>query len=617
MKVYPLIILLILSLPMQLIAQRDTVKIQKVDIVKSKIQLQDPHSARNIEVITRQQIEQLPVKTLQELLSYVGGIDLRQRGPFGSQADISIDGGSFEQTLVLLNGIKMTDAQTAHNMLNIPVPLDAIERIEILKGPAARVYGINSLTGAINIVTLSTDQRFLAVNAYGGSSFQPKEAGDGKGLYGGGGLQLTANYAKEKQRHLLAISQDIYNGQRYNSAQNNTRLFYTGKYTLRPNHTLHWLGSYTHNSFGANGFYAAPGDRNSQEIVQTALFNVGSTHQWKNFKLRTNVSNRYTDDDYRYFKDQLDKARSRHYSNAFSFELKANYLTSFGTFGLGYEVRMEQINSSNIGKHQRENQGVYADYKHLLWKKLNTNIGAYVNYNSNFGWQVYPGVDLAYLFLPRWKLNVSAGSGQRIPSFTDLYLNQKPGNVGNPDLKPETAWQYDASIHYTYKTLKVKASYFYRNIDQFIDWVRDSVSQPYSPVNFGQNQIQGINASIQQTFRFKNEQHISYQMSYNYLKPNLKTANTFSKYVLESLRHQIIIGINYGIKDFQIGVNGRYIERELNDPYLLLDLRASMKIKAFQIYFDLSNLLQTRYKEAGAVPMPPRWFSLGLRYKLA
>src|SRR5699024_4602395 len=165
--------------------------LKEVVIQGNRIQVPFNQSARDIQVITQQQIEALPAKSLNEVLSYIGGVDIRQRGPFGTQTDISIDGGTSEQTLVLINGVKMIDAQTAHNMMNIPVPLTAIERIEVLRGAAARVYGINSLTGAINIVTKKEKHSSVTAQLQGGSSFKNKEEGDGSGIYGGGSAEVT------------------------------------------------------------------------------------------------------------------------------------------------------------------------------------------------------------------------------------------------------------------------------------------------------------------------------------------------------------------------------------------------------------------------------------------
>jgi iron complex outermembrane receptor protein len=596
-------------------SQEDTTVFKEVLIQGNRLDIPVNQATRNIEILTAEDIKKLPARTVNELLAYVGGIDVRQRGPFGNQADISIDGGSFEQTLVLINGVKLLDAQTAHNMMNIPIPLDAIERIEVLRGPAARVYGINALTGAINIVTKSSGESFVAVNTFAGSSFQEKEAGDGDGIYGGGGIQLTGNFNTKKQNHLIALSQDLYNGQRYNTAQSNTRLFYSGKHKINNKNSLQWMGGYAYNDFGANGFYAAPGDINSNEIVETALVSLSSSHQLGRFTISPRISNRYNEDDYRYLGKDIDIARSKHYSNALMAEINTSVKTTIGDFGLGFESRFDEINSSNIGQHQRDNHGISLEYRKVFWRKLILTAGTYVNYNTDYDWQVYPGIDFAYRFSPSWKVYASVGSGQRIPSFTDLYLNQLPGNVGNPNIQPEDAWAYEANFQYAKSTLKINGGYFYRSISNYIDWVREMPSLPYSPINIGENLVHGIHANISQQFAIKEKHKIGYKVNYTFLKPSYNSEESIqSKHILESLRNQLIVGLNYAYSDFSIQINNRFIERELNDPYHLLSVRANYDINDFSVYADVSNILNAKYVEAGAVPMPPRWFTLGVRY---
>src|SRR5690606_5331452 len=156
----------------KLYAQTNVQSLNEVLIQGNRLQIQLSEQNRNVDVLTAEEIQKLPARSINELLTYVSGVDIRQRGPFGTQSDISLDGGSFEQTLILLNGIKITDQQTAHNTLNLPVPTEAIERIEILRGPAARVYGINSLTGAINIVTKSPAASAIFANVFAGTNFK-------------------------------------------------------------------------------------------------------------------------------------------------------------------------------------------------------------------------------------------------------------------------------------------------------------------------------------------------------------------------------------------------------------------------------------------------------------
>lgn len=591
--------------------------LSEVVIRGNRLDIPFSESSRNIQVITAKEIEQLPVHSVNELLAYVGGVDIQQRSPFGGQADISMDGGTSEQTLVLLNGIKLINAQTAHNMMAIPVPLDAIDHIEILHGAAARVYGINALTGAVNIVTKKSAKSFVTANLQSGSSFAQKEEGDGSGIYGGGSLQLTANYGNDKQSQLVAFGQDWYNGQRYNSAQKASQFFYNGSYNINSKNSVQALAGYVYDHFGANGFYAAPGDKNSEEIVETGIFSLSSKHRIGSLTLSPRISDRYDKDDYRYIKQNPAIGRSVHYTNALMLELNGNLPLGAGTLGFGWESRLGRINSSNIGEHQRNNHGAYAEYRKNFFGKLIANIGLYANYNTDFGWQAYPGIDVAYLVNNYWKLSASAGSGQRIPSFTDLYLNQPPGNVGNPAVQPENAWAYDANVRFHKNGLSLEAGAFYRDISDFIDWVRPNDSVPYSPVNFGENKVLGAYIRLTQQFSVGQKQQLGYQVSYNYLDPKPMSADgdSQSKYVLETLKHQFIAGLSYRRDNFSVQLTNRYIKRMLNDAYDVLDARVDYQLKSFLIYADISNILNAEYQEAGAVPMPPRWFSLGLKFQ--
>ncbi|SHJ73884.1 iron complex outermembrane recepter protein [Arenibacter nanhaiticus] len=591
-------------------------ELDEVIIQGNRLQTPFTESTRDIQVITHKQIQALPAKSLNEVLSFISGVDIRQRGPFGTQTDISIDGGTSEQAIVLINGVKMIDSQTAHNMMNIPVPLSAIDHIEVIRGAAARVYGINALTGAINIVTKKSKLSSVSADIRAGSSFKSKDEGDGEGIYGGGAVEVTGVYGSDKQSQLISLAQSNSNGQRYNSASKNTRLFYSGNYDFNADNSIQAMAGYAQSQFGANGFYAAPGDINSEEHVNSAVFSLSSKHTWGDFTLSPRISDRYGEDDYRYFKDDLSRGRSKHYANALMLELNSSLKTGIGTFGFGLESRLEKINSSNIGEHQRDNHGVYAEFKSNLSEKLRGTIGLYGNYNTDFGYQMYPGVDLAYLINHHWKISASIGSGQRIPSFTDLYLDQRPGNIGNVLLQPENAWNYEGNIQYQNGNLQLKTGYFYRQISEFIDWVREDASTPYSPINFGVNTMHGIYGRVQQDFELGGKQSFGYQLSYNYLSPSIETSTEIqSKYILESLKHQLVAGVHYRINDFSFQIKNRWLQRELANAYNVADVRLNYKVQNFLVYTEITNLFNATYKEASAVPMPKRWFRLGVTYQ--
>lgn len=597
---------------------QETEELQELIIEGNRLQLPFYQASRVIQVITKEDIAKLPVQSLNELLTYIGGVDMRQRGPFGMQADISIDGGTFEQTMVLWNGVKMGDAQTAHHSLNLPIPLAAIERIEILKGPAARKYGINALTGAINIVTKTKSNDFIQLDTSMGSSFRKKEDGDGTGVYSGYQIQATSGVSTHISQHLGGISYSDFNGQRYNTAAANFKAFYQGNLNLHSDHQLHAFAGYTQSQFGANGFYAAPHDRESYELVQTLLTSISSTHSLTDrIVLKPRISNRYNEDDYRFYRNDLHTARSLHYSNALMMELNGVYHADFGDFGIGYELRWEEIHSSNIGFHNRNNHGWYAEYKNNFGQKWLLNVGAYWNYNSDYGFQWYPGADVSYQLHDYWKAAFSIGSSQRIPSFTDLYLNQQPGNIGNPDLKPEAAWQYEFGLHYYKQKRKFLLNYFNRSITDFIDWTRETTDVPYQPHNMGEQRMQGIFAQWKQEFE-RNNNLWGYQVSYQYLSPKeVNSSQMLSKYVIESLKHQLIVGFNYSYKKFGLQWQNRWIKRERNEGYFVSDIKAMTQWNSFEIYTQASNLFNASYKEAGAVPMPSRWVQLGIKYNLS
>ena len=597
--------------------KKDTINVSEVVILNNRLQTPLSKENRNVEVLTKATIENLPVKTIQELLQYVSGIDLRQRGPFGSQADISVDGGSFEQTLVLLNGVKIIDHQTSHNTLNLPLPLEVIERIEIVRGPAARIYGNNSLTGVINIITQIPSENSFYGNTYFGTNFK-KDKEESNHLFTNRGIQIGGNLAYANQQHQLYISHDKGNGYRYNTAFENNKLYYQGNFKFNANHSLMASYGYIKNDFGANGFYAAPGDINSKEIVETSLVILKGRNQLsRRLILTPSLSYRYNFDDYRYFKNDLNRARSKHYSNAINGQVDAVYQLNNGQIGFGIEYRNEQINSTSIKQHTRDNFGIYAEYKVDVLPKLNVNVGSYLNYNSQYGWKAYPGLDLGYAIMDNLKLIANVGTSQRIPSFTDLYLDQHPGNVGNAFVKPEKSFQTEVGFKFKQQDFSVNAYYFYRSITDFIDWVRLTTDQPWQPTNFSDFKTNGLNIKADYQFKINLKQQLKIGLSYAYLDPKFKNVNNdySSKYKIESLKHQLINTIDYKLNKTNFMLVNRYNTRQSYQSYWVTDLKINQRLTSkFNLYLDVQNIFNTTYREIGAIPLPSRWMSFGVKF---
>jgi vitamin B12 transporter len=621
-KILPLIVSLCISAVYADAQQDTTTHLNEVMVRENRLQLPFSKQNRNIWIIDNQQIRKFPNRSISELLSYATGIDVRQRGPGGVQADISIDGGTFDQTLVLINGIKVSDPQTGHNMMNLPLSVDDIDHIEVLRGSAARIYGTNALTGAINIVTKAVSRTGVSANVFAGSSFKKDDAnGD---TYANYGVRATGTLALKGSNHLFSVGQEAGNGYRHNTAFDNQKLFYQGKINIGQTDQLDVTGGYIHNNFGANGYYSAPGDLESEETVKTAIAAIAYKAQPTSFwTLLPRISYRNNVDDYLYIKSTPDKFHNHHVSQVMTAELNNNFSTSIGEFGLGLEGRKEKINSTNLGKRDRENLGIYGEYKFDRVKNLLVNLGTYVNYNSDYKWQAFPGIDAGYTFLGNWKVFMNVGTGQRLPTYTDLYY-KGPTNIGNENLKPEKSRYAEGGLKYNSDHLVLNASVFKRRINDFIDWVKARTTDPWQPQNFSQLNTMGYTLSadyntgaLQNSSVFDN---MRFGLGYTHLDPKVKTtleSAVFSRYAIESLKNQLTGTVSGDfLKVMSLTVTARYCERITYKDYTVMDARLAYKLKSSSIYADVSNIFDVSYIQAGAVPMPGVWATLGYRLTL-
>jgi vitamin B12 transporter len=621
-KILPLVVSLCISAGYADAQQDTTNNLNEVMVRENRLQLPFSKQNRNIWIIDNQQIRKLPNRSIAELLSYATGVDVRQRGPGGVQADISIDGGTFDQTLVLINGIKVSDPQTGHNMMNLPLSVDDIDHIEVLRGSAARIYGTNALTGAINIVTKAVTRTGVSANVFAGSSFKKDDAnGD---TYANYGVRATGTLALKGSSHLFSAGQEAGNGYRHNTAFDNQKLFYQGKINVGQSDQLDVTGGYIHNNFGANGYYSAPGDLESEETVKTAIAAIAYKTQLTSFwTLLPRISYRNNVDDYLYIKSTPDKFHNHHVSQVMTAELNNNFSTSIGEFGLGLEGRKEKINSTNLGKRDRENLGIYGEYKFDRVKNLQVNLGTYVNYNSDYKWQAFPGIDAGYTFLGNWKVFMNVGTGQRLPTYTDLYY-KGPTNIGNENLKPERSRYAEGGLKYNADHLVLNASVFKRRINDFIDWVKARTTDPWQPQNFSQLNTMGYTLSadyntgaLQNSSVFDN---MRFGLGYTHLDPKVKTtleSAVFSRYAIESLKNQLTGTVSGDfLKVMSLTVTARYCERITYKDYTVMDARLAYKLKSSSIYADVSNIFDVSYIQAGAVPMPGVWATLGYRLTL-
>ena len=627
------------SEPELLFAQTDSLKVSmeynldEVEVSAQRSPVTFSQVARIVSVIERNEIEAAPVQSLQELLEYALSVDVRQRGVHGVQADISVRGGSFDQTLILLNGINISDPQTGHHSLNLPVSFKNIQRIEILEGPAARIFGPNAFSGAINIITSSEGYSGVKLDIAGG---QHKLAD----------INVSGNIQSGNWSQFVAFNRISSDGYIDNTDFKIHNAFYQAKLDSKPG-TLDFQFGRTNKAFGANSFYTATYPNQFEETKTT----------FASLKFKTGTKINLTPSVYwRRHQDRFELFRSEpaswyaghnyHLTDVFGSNLNAWFSSAFGKTAFGAEIRSENVWSNVLGKalaspievpgesgkfftktYSRTTISYFAEHSVYL-KKLSISAGAMANRISDLGlgWNIYPGLDASYAISDNVKLYGSANSSLRMPTFTDLFYNG-PTNIGNPDLKPEKSVTYEGGLKLTLKGFSGHAGVYHRRGKDLIDWIREKETEKWQTKN-----LTGINSTgIEISGDFFPEKIwnkpvfiTKLGINYSYSEVNKNNYNVFSYYVLDNLKQKLDIELNHKIWNKLKGSwrvsyqdrNGMRTQAEPYEPFWLVNTRIIWKTPSTEIYLMAANLLDTKYFDFGTIEQPGRWISVGISHQL-
>jgi len=580
-------------------AQEKSTDIEAIEIQGKLFSTPYKSANQNISVITREEIINSPAKSIDEILQQVTGMDIRRRGANGVQSDVGFRGSSFEQVLLLLNGIRMNDSQTGHNSMNLPVDLSDVERIEVIKGPAARRFGQNAYAGVINIITKVNPGKRVKINVEGGD-YQTYELG------------FNAQVGNEKFSNSLQANSSGSQGYMYNTDYEIRNVFYQSKLNIKDGN-IRLQAGFSEKKFGANGFYASKAATEQYEEVQASVISLAHQQTFGRLKLNSNVYWRRGQDMYLFNRQKPEIYRNMHIGNNVGGEVNSGYDWSLGTTGIGVELRKEFLASNNLGERNRFVSQVFFEHHFsLLDKKLNISPGiSWANY-SNEGNFFYPGLDVGYSFNQNNKVYGNIAKVHRIPTFTDLYYTSKT-EQGNPDLLPENAVYAEIGYQFQTKNILAKVSGFLRDTNDAIDWTK---VKPEDPVwyarNIGETTVKGIEAE----FNHRLKDWLKYTIGYTFLDNKLnKPADFSARYLLDNLKHQLIAKLETRfLKNFTNEIVYRYNERLNNGSYNLLDDKLSFVNKDFSVYVLINNLTNTSYTETFGVEMPKRWFHIGLSY---
>lgn len=568
-----------------------TKQLKEVIVSSTRIDLPLSENARSIQVITKENIRQAGVTTVADLLQQVAGVDIRRRGIAGMQADLYIRGGSFDQTLLLIDGIKLDDAQTGHHTLNLALPLEVIERIEIIKGPAARIFGQNAFTGAINIVTKSNLDNTGVVNVQAGSYNQVN-------------VESTVGTSKENFSLLAHYSHKKADGYRYNTDFENQNVFLKGQFN-KQNSPIDFIASFSERKFGANGFYALPSYADQYEETQGSLIAFSSRINKGNWLLKPRLYWRRGQDEYIFVRSNPAIYRNLHITHKVGFAFDASNTNKLGQTGLGIDFANVSIASNNLGDRSRFMTTVFAEHRFLLSNdQLDITPGVAVTNYTDFGTQIFPGVDISYAINEALRLYGNVGYTYRIPTFTDLYYSDST-TLGNEDLKPEEALTEELGLRLIINNFQFSAAAFLRQAENLIDYIRPTEEGRFEATNVREVNTHGVELEAKTQFIIGNQPQ-QVQAGYVYLKDDVKSieVNT-SRYTINSLRHHFTFNYRTNVtKDLSGSIAFKHAQRPMQDSYQVLDLFVQWQRNNLRLSFSANNILNEVYSESNLVPMP-------------
>ena len=570
--------------------------IEEVLIAGKVIDLPYKKSNANVTVISKMQIQNAAAKSVEEVLAYYTGMDIRKRGANGMQTDIAVRGSSFEQVLLLINGVRINDAQTGHNSMNLPFDVSSVERIEILKGPAARRFGQGAYAGVINIVTKPSSENDIAIKGVGG---------DFKSFSGG----VSSDFGTKNFRNFIQVNHSQSDGYRYNTDYKINNAYYQNQYKIE-NGVLKFQAGFQEKKYGANGFYASPAYTEQYEEIQTSLVSVALEKKiMGNLGINAKTYWKRGQDLYLLNRNNPSLYRNMHIGNNVGMEVSANYKSSFGITGVGLDVRKEFLASNRLGSRERLVSQAFLEHHFSVFNDAVT-VSPGVSWSSIEGENYfYPGIDIGYTE-GNHKVFSNFAKVNRVPTYTDLYY-VSPTEQGNPNLKPESALTGELGYQFQKEQGFVKASIFWRKTDHAIDWQKATPATPWTAQNIGTIETKGFELEA-------NHQVVSWlgvSVGYTYLD-NQRISNTVaSRYALDHLKHQLVAKLRNSFEGFTHELIYRYNERVSLGSYHLLDDQVSYRFKDFNFYILVNNITNAQYVETSLVPMPGRWFHAGFTYK--
>jgi iron complex outermembrane receptor protein len=551
--------------------------------------------SRTVAVFTREDLERLGVTSVVDALRLLPGIDPRARGPRDVQTDFSIRGAAFGQNLVLVDGVRLNDAQSGHHNGEIPASVSAIDRVEVMYGAGSSVHGADALGGTINVI--SRKGPFATASVQGGQYGYFAAQG---GLSGG---RIPSGWALNgwgSRSDNFRSAGALVNDRDHATGGASVRGELEGGFTVDLRHQRR--------SFGANGFYGNSPSKEWTDMTLASLTWKRAGNQWAG-AVRGYVRQHH--DHFRWDIARPGFAENRHRTNATEVEATVERVFASGVRAtIGGAGGGDWVRSNNLGNHDFSRMSAFGEVVVPVASRATLQGGLRADDYSTFGRSVSPSVSMVVNASPDLRIHAGASHAFRIPTFTELYYTD-PANQASADLRAEQGWSYDAGVDWTRGGWTLSASPFRRDDSDVIDWVRETSNDIWRTTNVRDVTTTGVELSAARRWRTSLA-----RVYFAALDVDAPSLALLSKYALEYARRQagasVALPIGAGLRaavnvDFRTRLVGG-----ADTSYALVGARVSRSFTRGEVFVDASNLADQTYKEILGVAMPGRWVTAGV-----
>lgn len=619
-------------------AQQTDVEMENVIITANQTVQQQKESGRNIISVKGEILSALPVHSIDELLRYLPGIEVQQRGPQGSQSDISIRGGTFQQVLVIIDGVKLNDPLTGHFSTYIPINPSEIERIEILKGAASAIYGSEAVGGVIHIIT----------KTFNANKTNSKNLVKGRIVAGEYGLlNADANFRWVEKRS--TISGGVITNNADGQPLRGTNGFFhlttaniAWSQKLKKDWTISFRTAADFRKFNAQNFYTTFASDTSNEKVNSWWNHLNLVKKTNKGLLNFDVAYKKLRDQYWFRPSSVPNDNK---TNLFTTQLYySSAFNSKHSYTTGVQLHRKQITSNDRGNHTLWHGAAYTIFHHKLKHDFYLNESLRLDWDESYGAVLIPQINAAWS-PSRLTLRTSIGKSIRDADFTERYNNYNKalvtsGRIGNPNLVAEDSWNVEVGADYNLSSnFKISGTIFYRNHNNLIDWANTAyLNMPrktnLSPTgsyalakNIKEVKTSGAELDIMYNKTFSERSNLFSTVGFTWLNSENKD-NIPSLYISSHAKYLVNFSSSYTVNSFLFSVTGLYKKRDeqkstainayLTPSYFILNAKIGYQLpkKIGRLFVQADNLFDKQYSDLLGSKMPGRWLSGGFEIAL-